>query len=188
MKRYSIIYIDPPFEFKQRGDGVKGHGHGQGGFQAPQANLASLNLSAISLEDSVLLMWVTFPHLEEALWLGQSWGFIYKTVAFVWIKKKGGNDHLYKGMGYYTRSNAELVLLFTRGRTLKRQSSDVGQVVITKVDEYSTKPPEVKKRIVRLFGDLPRVELFCRHRRDGVSEDDGWDVFEHAGELMGSRE
>ena len=32
-------------------------------------------------------LWATFPQLPEALRLIKAWGFTYKSVAFVWLKK-----------------------------------------------------------------------------------------------------
>ena len=37
--------------------------------------------------------------------------------------------------------------------------------------EHSRKPDETYGRIERLFGDIPRIELFARNRREG------WDVW-----------
>ena len=37
--------------------------------------------------------------------------------------------------------------------------------------EHSRKPDTVRKRIVELVGDLPRIELFAREKPDG------WDVW-----------
>ena len=33
--------------------------------------------------------------------------------------------------------------------------------------KHSAKPDEVRERIVRLCGDLPRLELFARDKKDG---------------------
>lgn len=38
-------------------------------------------------------------------------GFVYKTAAFVWIKKNRKNGGNFWGMGAYTRANAEVCLL-----------------------------------------------------------------------------
>jgi len=124
-------------------------------------------------------MWATFPCLREAFELAEAWGFTYKTVAFTWIKKNKSNDKLFVGMGYYTRANAEIVLLFTKGSPLKRLSRNVEQVLISKRGSHSKKPIEIRERIVRLFGDLPRVELFARDGGGFFSnrEFEGWDVF-----------
>lgn len=67
-------------------------------------------------------------------------------------------------MGYYTRANTEICLLATKGKPLSRLSKSVHQVVISKVREHSRKPDEVRNRIVDLFGDIPRIELFARQQ------------------------
>jgi len=47
--------------------------------------------------------------------------------------------------------------------------------------EHSKKPDEVRKRIVELMGDLPRIELFARDngRKDMFNYNrlDGWDCW-----------
>ena len=39
------------------------------------------------------------------------------------------------------------------------------------LEQHSKKPDEVRKRIVELFGELPRIELFARQKTSG------WDVW-----------
>ena len=70
-------------------------------------------------------------------------------------------------MGYYTRANTEICILATKGKPLPRLSKSVHQVVVSKIREHSRKPDEVRDRIVELFGDIPRVELFARQKVDG---------------------
>ena len=70
-------------------------------------------------------------------------------------------------MGYYTRSNAELCLLATKGKPLKRVSKSVHQIIESRIREHSRKPDEARERIVELFGDLPRIELFAREKFEG---------------------
>lgn len=70
------------------------------------------------------------------------------------------------GMGNYTRANAEICLLGIKGN-IKRVDSSVHSVVISPVERHSKKPDEVRKRIVRLVGDIPRIELFAREEKDG---------------------
>ena len=74
----------------------------------------------------------------------KAWGFQYKTVAFVWIKQNKKSDSLFWGMGYWTRANAEMCLLATKGKP-KRISKSVHQVVISHIQEHSKKPDEVKR-------------------------------------------
>ena len=100
----------------------------------------------------------------------EQWGFTYKTVAFVWVKQNKKADNLFWGMGHWTRSNAELCILATKGNP-KRLSASVHQVIMSHIEKHSKKPDETRKRIVELVGDLPRVELFARQKTDG------WDVW-----------
>ncbi len=91
----------------------------------------------------------------------------YKTIAFCWVKQNKNSDGIFKGMGYYTRSNAEICLLATRGRVLERKSRSVSSVIISHIERHSKKPAETRDRIVELFGDLPRIELFARETAPG---------------------
>lgn len=124
--------------------------------------IQQLPIDKISNKNSVLLLWVTFPCLEEGLELLKHWGFQYKTVAFVWVKRNVKSDGLFYGMGYYTRANVEICLLATKGKPLPRKSRKVHQVIYSPVREHSRKPDEVRDRIVELFGDISKIELFAR--------------------------
>src|SRR5258708_2920911 len=101
------------------------------------------------------------PKLNEVFDLIKEWGFEYKTVAFTWIKKNKKSDSLFWGMGRWSRSNAELCLLATKGKP-KRINADVHSVIVSPIEKHSKKPDEVRERIIRLCGDLPRSELFSR--------------------------
>jgi N6-adenosine-specific RNA methylase IME4 len=63
-------------------------------------------------------------------------------------------------MGNYTRANAELCLLATKGHP-KRIAADVNQVIMAPVGAHSAKPEEVRKRIERLYRG-PYLELYAR--------------------------
>ncbi|MGO3195598.1 MAG: MT-A70 family methyltransferase [Sphingobacterium sp.] len=178
-KKYDVIYADPPWQYKvwsKKGAGRIAESHYQ--TQSPEF-LKEMNIQAIAGTNCVLFMWATFPCLEQALELGKAWGFTYKTVAFTWIKTNRNNANIFVGMGYYTRANAEIVLLFTKGKPLTRQAKDVPQVLVSPRGRHSEKPDEIRKRIVRLFGEVDRVELFARQSpmQDNDNTFEGWDVF-----------
>ena len=101
----------------------------------------------------------------------------YKTNAFTWVKRNKINTNTwFWGNGHYTRANAELCLLATKGKVLPRLSRSVHSVIATPVEEHSKKPDVVRDRIVELFGNIPRIELFARQRVDGcVSRHQKWD-------------
>jgi site-specific DNA-methyltransferase (adenine-specific) len=43
----------------------------------------------------------------------------------------------------------------------------VKQLIISKRQEHSKKPDEIRNRIIQLCGDLPKIELFARQRVKG---------------------
>ncbi len=171
MKRYKIIYADPPWEFKNWNDDKALRGVCHKYPLMTDRGIESLDIASIADKDSVLLMWATFPKLEAALWVIGAWGYTYKTCAFVWVKKNKTKNTPFMGMGYYTRANAELCLLATKGRPLPRLVKNVGQIIESPIESHSRKPAIVRDKIVELFGDLPRIELFAREKVPG------WDVF-----------
>lgn len=164
---YSLIYADPPWAFKNYNDATATLWVGEQYPLMGTEDIARLDVGSIAADDSVLLMWTTMPFLQKSFKVIEGWGFTYKTMGFVWVKTYSGTGNIALGMGYYTRSNAELCLLATRGKGLKRISTGVSQVVISPRARHSAKPPEVRDRIVELFGDVPRVELFARDAAPG---------------------
>src|SRR5699024_3377252 len=75
--------------------------------------LCTLPVADLAAPDSVLFLWATFPQLPEALRLIKAWGFTYKSVAFVWLKKNRKSEGWFYGLGFWTRGNAEVCLLAT---------------------------------------------------------------------------
>ena len=132
--------------------------------------LCALPVAELAAPDSALFLWATFPQLPEALRLIRAWGFAYKTVAFVWLKQNRKSPGWFYGLGFWTRANAEVCLLATRGHP-KRCAANVHQFIISPVQEHSRKPEEARDKIMALMGDLPRVELFARQSPPG------WDVW-----------
>lgn len=170
-KKYNIIYADPPWEYRvwsKKGAGRSAESHYK---TMNKEEIQKLPIKNILADNCVLFLWVTAPCLEEGLELIKEWGFTYKTFGFTWIKENKKSNSLFWGMGYYTRANAEICILATKGKTLPRISRKVHQVIISKIEEHSKKPNEARKRIVELFGDLPRIELFARQ------EVEGWDCW-----------
>ena len=166
-KKYNIIYADPPWRYEmKKGQGVAENHYSTMGIE----EICSLPVQEICDKDCALFLWVTFPQLPEAFKVIKAWGFCYKTVAFVWIKQNKSGKGYFFGLGYWTRSNAEICLLAVRGKP-KRISKKVFQLIVSPLQEHSKKPEGARKRIVELMGDLPRIELFAR--RQSV----GWDVW-----------
>ena len=167
MQPYQIIYADPPWRYEQkRLQGAAEHHYPTMSIE----EICNLPVSEIAAKDSLLFLWATFPQLPAALRVIRAWGFQYKTLAFLWLKKNRKADSWFYGMGFWTRGNAEVCLLATRGHP-KRKAANIHQFVISPVEQHSKKPDIVRDKIVALAGDLPRIELFARNTAPG------WDVW-----------
>lgn len=167
IQKYQAIYADPPWDYQQ----CRLSGSAKKHYPTMRIEeLCALPVAEIADRDCALFLWATFPQLPEALRLIKAWGFVYKTVAFVWLKQNRKALTWFYGLGFWTRSNAEICLLATKGHP-KRQSAGIHQLVISPVEHHSKKPDEVREKIVALMGDVPRIELFARQQTPG------WDVW-----------
>lgn len=181
-KHYSVLYADPPWNYRQKGRGAAENHYST--LSLP--GIKALPVQNISNLDCSLFLWVTSPFLQEGLEVIKAWGFQYITIAFTWIKLNKSavfipaegppgyivdrESDLFKGLGLAcTRANSELCLYARRGKP-KRMDASVGQVLLTGRSKHSAKPTEAYNRIEKLF-DGPKIELFARN------EWPGWDAW-----------
>lgn len=163
-RRYAVIYADPPWSYRDKANaGKRGAIHKYGTMEC--GDISSLPVRDIAADNCALFLWCTMPQLDIGLKVLTAWGFAYKTAAFTWVKKTV-NNKMFWGMGNWTRANAEICLLGTTGKP-RRESAGVHSVIESIVGKHSEKPVEARDRIVKLCGDVPRVELFARQRVDG---------------------
>ena len=140
MKKYNIIYADPPWRYER--SGVQGAAEKHYPTMAVD-ELCKLPVSEIAADDSILFLWATFPQLREALQVIRAWGFSYKSVAFVWLKQNKSGKGWFYGLGYWTRGNSEICLLYPTSH--KRRASEGDSRLHTAepcgLREHSSSPP-----------------------------------------------
>lgn len=172
-KKYNVIYADPAWRFSQginmRKDIREKFGTNEElSIQYPTMSdkeIIELNVADYADDNCVLFVWTTDAHLEVAIKAINNWGFKYKTVAFTWNKKRGF-------MGKWTVKQCEICLLATKGTAHKLLKSFKEKSYLEEnKTEHSKKPNEFRKRIERMFGDVPKLEMFARTRAEG------WDVW-----------
>ena len=169
MKKYKIIYADPPWSYKDKA--LAGNRGACCEYLVMTIDeIKILPVHAIADKDCILFLWITMPKLNEVFDVIKVWGFCYKTNAFTWVKKNKKADSWFWGMGRWTRANAELCLLATKGNP-KRINAGIHSIIESPIQKHSQKPIVVKEKIVELCGDLPRIELFAREKTEG------WDVW-----------
>jgi len=152
-KKYNLILADPAWTYALGTRDGQASNHYD---TMPLEDICNLPVREISDKNCYLFLWATSPTLKEALEVMERWGFSYRTVAFVWSK-----TNQIMGLGHYTRTNHEFVLLGKKG-TLERKSRKVAQWIKAPAKRQSEKPNRVREDIVKLYGDLPRIELFGR--------------------------
>ena len=172
-KKYNVIYADPAWRFSQginrRKDIREKFGTNEElSIQYPTMSdkeIIELNVDDYADDNCVLFVWTTDAHLEVAIKSINNWGFKYKTVAFTWNKKRGF-------MGKWTVKQCEICLLATKGTAHKLLKSFKEKSYLEEnKTEHSKKPNEFRKRIERMFGDVPKLEMFARTRAEG------WDAW-----------
>jgi N6-adenosine-specific RNA methylase IME4 len=165
LKKYNIIYADPPWNSNSQFGRDKKKGNEQHYPLMDLEDIKALPIRDLADKDCILFLWVVDTQLFDAKDVIESWGFQYKTVGFTWVKETvTGKDHF--GVGMWTRKNPEMCLIATKGKP-KRINAGVRQCQRYLVREHSRKPDEFRDEIVKLCGDLPRIELFARQKIDG---------------------
>ncbi len=189
-KKYQLIYADPNWRFETysaKGDGKSASQH----YEVRDLNwIKSLPVKNLADKKCALAMWTIDTHLEMALEVMKVWGFKYVTPVFYWAKlnKTANLDSIkaskdfFMNTGYYTRANPEICLggvtpdypedevdLCLLGRVAKaptREDKGVRKLIVSHRREHSRKPDEGIERLEKLFGDIPRIELFSRQERE----------------------
>ncbi len=171
MKKYQIIYADPAWSFNNKRTGGGLTSGASAHYKTMSAEeMSKLPIGDMADENCVLFMWWVASQPREAILLAESWGFTIKTMSgFNWVKttKHGKLDF---GMGFWTRAGSELCLIAVKGKP-KRINAGVRSVIMAENKKHSQKPDEFRQAIVKLMGDVPRVELFARQNAEG------WDAW-----------
>jgi len=151
--KFRVIYADPPWKY---GDQLT-EDYGATKYHYPSMTLANLCLLPIrdmAADNAVLFLWVTSPLLYECAPLISAWGFTYKAM-FIWDKVK-------HNMGHYNSVRHELLLICTRGSCMPDVPTLMDSVVSIERTTHSTKPPQFREMIDKLYPHGARIELFAR--------------------------
>ena len=104
MGKYQVIYADPPWAYRvwsKKGNGRSAESHYP---TMSIEEIADLPVKKLADENCALFLWVTFPLLREIWKVIDAWGFIYKSVAFVWIKQNKKGRFFVLGHGVLDKS------------------------------------------------------------------------------------
>ena len=171
MKKYNIIYADPPWKFNNKNTGGSMKSGASAHYDVMSLeDIKKLPIKNIADDNCILFMWWVASQGQAAMDVVEAWGFEIKTMTgFVWVKKTKLNKFFF-GMGFWTRAGAECCLIATKGKP-KPINRSIRSVIEAKVGKHSKKPHIFRRQIIKLCGKLPRIELFARKKFTG------WDSF-----------
>jgi N6-adenosine-specific RNA methylase IME4/ParB-like chromosome segregation protein Spo0J len=159
---YTVIYADCPWQYDNipMGDVARA-------VEEHYPTMAIEEICALPIpaaRDCCLFLWATIPLLEKAFTVMNAWGFNYRS-AIAWKKDK-------TGIGYWTRSQLEILLIGTRGNIPTPAPGDqLPAIIEAPRKRHSEKPDEFAEHIERLFPKVPKLEMFARKARPG------WDAW-----------
>ena len=163
---FEIIYADPPWDYRGQlqhaGKGSEDSGGAARHYPTVTlTELKKLEISRIAADSSLLFMWSTNPHLDQAIELRQGMG----------VCLGDGRLRLGQGTGQPRLLHDEpvraLSCLQARKDPRTAGSRNIRQLVSEKRDRHSQKPEEVRRRIDAMFPSLRKIELFARSRNRG---------------------
>lgn len=164
-KKYQIIYADPPWEVKA-GPPWSSSGKSQN-LDYPTMKLEdimSLPIKNISDDNSHLYLWTINKYLEQSYGVARQWGF-KPSCMITWCKKPHG-----LGLGGAFVQTTEHLLFCRRGKLKTNKRVDTTWIEHKRL-RHSEKPQIFRDLILQASGDLPRIELFARQKKEG------WDVW-----------
>ena len=166
MSKYGVILADPPWHYRNGGNGYANSHYPL----MTVDDIAALPIGDMAADNSVLLLWSTWPQVFGAVEVIKAWGFEHVT-GFPWIRLYRdpmidlfGELHAKPvyGTGAWVRGCSEYVLISRRG-DVKPPSNPHFMGLISKRFEHSRKPDNVYQYAEQFDG--PYLELFARRPR-----------------------
>lgn len=164
---FSVVLADPPWTFRTWSAAGEGKSASRHYSVMGEDSIGSLPVQDVLDRDCALFLWATWPAIQYAFPIIESWGFRYSGLAWEWLKRNPITGKYAFGTGYGTRKNVEPCLLALRGKP-KLKSRSIRDFIIAPRREHSRKPDEQYANIEAMY-DGPYLELFARSARPGWS-------------------
>lgn len=168
VRRYGIIIADPPWPYRFQIPGA--HRKPQDIYETMTAEeIAAIPVERWAAPDSVLLLWATWPMLEEAFLVAKGWGVSYAT-GFPWVKTTN-QGMPWQNTGIWVRGVTEPLLVGSFGKPGPRGKAMIG--FLTGEDRAFWAPRRAHSAKPKMLHDYaeqfegPYLELFARQERPG---------------------
>lgn len=161
MKRYEIIYADPPWQ--ESGGGKIKRGANRHYPLMKTKDIERLQIP--SAQNAHLYLWVTNSFLQDGLNVMKAWGFKYKTM-ITWKKDRFGLGQYFRGQTEHCLFGVKGMIAYKRIQGRRQQGTTIIEAPRRK---HSQKPDEMYELIEKV-SDRPgfnKLELFARLKRQG---------------------
>lgn len=173
--KFGAIFADPPWAYRNFSSSLNGAAVAHYDLMATAA-IGAIRADRWAAENCVLLMWATWPKLDEALWLMRRWRFRYVST-IPWIKTVAETGGIKRGIGFWSMGCSEPLLIGVRGEPKRRRGAvtalglftdgpDGSRIFYAPRGKHSEKPEEVQDWAEDLLAG-PYLELFARRPRPG---------------------
>lgn len=162
MKKYKIIYADPPWDVKKI---IRKTRPNQVLMDYPTMSLDAIKrlpVWEIADDKCVLFLWTTHSYLPKSFEVMEAWGFKYQRT-ITWDKNNGMCL-----FGFHHRT--EFLLFGYKGKIEMYPKRKAFPTMVSAKSDYHSQKPQVFRDLIAPFGDK-RIELFARHKTEG------WDVW-----------
>lgn len=163
---YEVAIIDPPWPHANYSKTKSGKSPKYDMMGFPELMALGPAILSMLTKDAIVFVWATAAHLSNAMVTVASWGLEYRSYR-IW-EKKG------QSTGHWVRSNAEIVLLCTRGKPKGPIRGKQGRTTFEGPAwsrQHSAKPWAIHEWCELHYPEARRLELFARTTRPG------WDSF-----------
>ncbi len=166
MKKYQIIYADPPWRYKF----ANGYKRAIENHYPTMALEEIKNLNVPCEKEAMLFLWATAPKLDDALQVVTAWGFTY-TSHLIWDKEL-------MGCGNWVRIQHELLLFGRKGKLHCPPIPErIRSIYKEKRTKHSKKPQFLRDWIGRCYPEYTKLEMFARNDMPLLGKIPGWDVW-----------
>ncbi len=167
MKKYQIIYADPPWKYGNWCANKNRPNSKNKPLPYPSLSveeICSLPIKTLADKNCELYLWTTQKYLPSSFAVISAWGFEYKQT-LIWCKKPRA------GLGgAYTPTN-EFLLLARKGKKPKAKRILTTWWLVKRPHNHHSEKPYFFRNMIESVTNKPRIELFARQKTEG------WDVW-----------
>lgn len=165
---FDVIYADPPWAYAEVPYFKESLAVQYQYKPLKTKDLQAIDVGALAAKHSWLFMWAVWAQLPQAIAVMESWGFDYKTCAFVWCKRTvNGKKAKTYGRACGAQSSVEIVLVGKKGSPPHYIENEEQEFEAIR-EGHSKKPDIVYDKIERIVtppgGAVRKIELFARQQ------------------------